>query len=211
MSGDFRVFLVDDQPALLKAISRLLTLENIANETYSSAQEFIDSDNLNAQGCLILDLTMPDMSGMELYQTLLEQRCRLPVIFLTGHGTIETGVKAMKLGAADFLTKPVQKEQLIAAIQYAFEKSRLVHESASKCNELSQRLASLTPRETDVLNRIITGRLNKQIAAELGTAEQTVKIHRARVMAKMKVRSLAELVRAMEEFKSVNTLQQTPL
>lgn len=202
MTVPFRVFLVDDQPTLLKAIARLLTLENFEVATYGSAQEFIDSANLNARGCLILDLSMPTMNGMELHQMLIEKKCSLPVIFLTGHGSIETGVKAMKLGAADFLTKPVQKEELINAIRLAFEKSRLSHAAELKLDEFNQRLASLTPRERDVLDQIITGKLNKQIAADLGTVEQTVKIHRARVMTKMKVRSIAELVKAMEVFKS---------
>jgi FixJ family two-component response regulator len=197
-----RVFLVDDQPALRKAMARLLTLENFVVVTFASAQEFVDSGNLSAMGCLILDLSMPDMSGMELYQMLLDKKCSLPVIFLTGHGSIETGVKAMKLGAADFLTKPVQKEELLSAIRSAFEKNRLSHEAGLKRDEFNQRLASLTPRERDVLHQIITGRLNKQIAADLGTVEQTVKIHRARVMMKMKVHSLAELVKTVEEFKS---------
>jgi len=201
MTMSFRVFLVDDQPAVRKAIARLLALENFEVECYGSAQEFVDSGNLNAKGCLILDLSMPDMNGMELQQMLIEKKCSLPVIFLTGHGSIETGVKAMKLGAADFLTKPVQKDELTGAIRSAFEKSRLSHEAGLKLDEFNQRLASLTPRERDVLAQIITGKLNKQIASDLGTVEQTVKIHRARVMTKMKVRSIAELVKAMEEFK----------
>ncbi len=202
MTVPYRVFLVDDQPTVLKAIARLLTLENFEVATYESAQEFIDSANLNARGCLILDLSMPIINGMELYQMLIEKKCSLPVIFLTGHGSIETGVKAMKLGAADFLTKPMQKEELINAIHLAFEKNRVSHAAELKLNEINQRLASLTPRERDVLDQIITGKLNKQIAADLGTVEQTVKIHRARVMTKMKVRSIAELVKAMEAFKS---------
>jgi len=204
MTAQYRVFLVDDQPAILQSVSRLLNLEQVETLTFSSAEEFVDSGNLDARGCLILDLSMPGLNGMDFYQLLLNKKCRLPVIFLTGHGSIETSVKAMKLGAADFLTKPVQKEPLLAAIRSAFEKNRIAHETGLLQDEFQQRLSSLTPREHEVLNLIILGRLNKQIAAELGTVEQTVKIHRSRVMAKMKVRSVADLVRSMEEFKSAN-------
>ena len=208
MTAEYRVFLVDDQPAILKSTARLLRLENFETAAYGSAQEFIDSDNLHARGCLILDLSMPSMNGMDLYQVLLNKKCLLPVIFLTGHGDIGTGVKAMKLGAADFLTKPVQKEELVAAIRSAFLKSRKRHEIELKQKEFQQRLDSLTPRENEVLGRIVAGRLNKQIAAELGTVEQTVKIHRARVMTKMKVDSIAELVRTVETFKSADSHSQ---
>ena len=202
MTDTFRVFLVDDQPALLKAMARLLTLENFETVSYGSAGEFIASGNLNAMGCLILDLSMPHMDGMQLQQLLRDKKCSLPVIFLTGHGSIEAGVRAMKLGAADFLTKPVQKDTLLAAIRSAFEQCRASHAVELTQHEFSSRLASLTPREQEVLELVIAGRLNKQIAGELGTAEQTVKIHRARVMTKMKVRSIAELVQAMEHYKA---------
>ena len=179
---------------MLKSVSRLLNLENFETATFKSAQEFIESGNVHAKGCLVLDLSMPNMNGMDLYHLLVNQKSSLPVIFLTGHGSIATGIQAMKLGATDFLTKPVQKNELISAIRSAFEKSRVVHETDQKWREFSQRVQSLTPREHEVLSYLVQGKLNKQIAAALGTVEQTIKVHRSRVMIKMKVNSIAELV-----------------
>jgi FixJ family two-component response regulator len=202
MSGQARqppqVFLVDDQPAVLKALSRLLSSAGFAVQAYATAQAFLDSmpDNGAAtDGCLVLDLSMPDMGGLALQQVLAARASVLPIIFLTGHGDIDTGVRAMKLGAADFLTKPVDDERLIAAIRLAFEQNRAARSDSDELGDIRRRLASLTPRETEVMQLVVEGLLNKQIAAALGTVEKTVKVHRARVMSKMQVRSVTALVR----------------
>jgi FixJ family two-component response regulator len=193
-----QVFLVDDQPAVLKALSRLLSSAGFAVQAYATAQAFLDSmpDNGAAtDGCLVLDLSMPDMGGLALQQALAARASVLPIIFLTGHGDIDTGVRAMKLGAADFLTKPVDDERLIAAIRLAFEQNRAARSDSDELGDIRRRLASLTPRETEVMQLVVEGLLNKQIAAALGTVEKTVKVHRARVMSKMQVRSVTALVR----------------
>ena len=193
-----QVFLVDDQPAVLKALSRLLSSAGFAVQAYGTAQAFLDSmpDNGAAtDGCLVLDLSMPDMGGLALQQVLAARASVLPIIFLTGHGDIDTGVRAMKLGAADFLTKPVDDERLIAAIRLALEQNRAARSDSDELGDIRRRLASLTPRETEVMQLVVEGLLNKQIAAALGTVEKTVKVHRARVMSKMQVRSVTALVR----------------
>ncbi|OEZ99959.1 response regulator transcription factor [Duganella sp. HH101] len=194
-----RVFLVDDQPAVLKALSRLLGAAGFAVHTYAGAQAFLDDmAPQQADGCLVLDLSMPDMGGLALQQALGQRASTLPIIFLTGHGDIDTGVRAIKLGAADFLTKPVDGERLIAAIHAALAQQRAAHSGDAELGEIRARLATLTPRETEVLNLVVEGLLNKQVAAQLGTVEKTVKVHRARVMAKMQVRSLTALVRLVD-------------
>ena len=193
-----RVFLVDDQPAVLKALSRLLVSAGLEVASFGSAQAFLDSGNADAVGCLVLDLAMPGMNGMELQQALVARESALPVIFLTGHGDIDTGVQAMKYGAADFLTKPVDGDKLLSAVHAAFELNRQTLLDRADIDEIEERLASLTPREREVLALVVEGKLNKQAAAELGTVEKTIKVHRARVMTKMKVRSLAELVRLVD-------------
>jgi len=198
MSSAMQIYLVDDQPAILKALTRLLNSAGYAVQSFASASEFLASVDAQAQGCLILDLAMPEMNGLALQQALGERASLLPVIFLTGQGDIETGVRAMKLGAADFLTKPVDAERLLAAVQQACASNRLARDAGQELAAIRQRLATLTPRETEVLDLIIEGLLNKQVAATLGAAEKTIKVHRARVMAKMEVRSLAALVRMVD-------------
>jgi len=193
-----RVFLVDDQPAVLKALTRLLISAGFEVAAFGSAQDFLDSGHANALGCLVLDLAMPGMNGMELQQALVARASALPIIFLTGHGDIDTGVQAMKFGAADFLTKPVDGDKLLSAVQAAFERNRQTLSDRAELDDIKERLASLTPREREVLALVVEGKLNKQAAAELGTVEKTIKVHRARVMSKMKVRSLAELVRLVD-------------
>lgn len=197
-----RVFLVDDQPAVLKGLTRLLTAAGFEVQAYDSAQAFLDSGNAGTGGCLVLDLSMPEMNGLALQQALAQRASMLPIIFLTGHGDLDTGVRAMKLGASDFLTKPVDGDRLVAAIGLALEKNRLAQSDNAERDEIAARMATLTPRETEVMNLIIEGLLNKQVAAELGTVEKTVKVHRAHVMAKMKVRSLTALVRLVDRVRS---------
>ena len=193
-----QVFLVDDQPAVLKGLTRLLASAGYAVQAYATAQAFLDSGNAGKDGCLVLDLSMPEMSGLALQQALAQRASVLPVIFLTGHGDIDSGVLAMKLGASDFLTKPVDDARLIAAIDLALAQSRQARAGQAEVADIQQRLDSLTPRETEVLNLIIEGLLNKQVAAALGTVEKTVKVHRARVMSKMQVRSVSALVRLVD-------------
>ena len=193
-----RIFLVDDQPAVLKAISRLLGLAGFKTTCFESAQDFLNSGCTTQPGCLILDSSMPEMNGIALQNELTKLGSKLPIIFLTGNGDIDTSVQAMKSGAADFLTKPVQSARLLTAVRDACEKNKRILLNEIEINDIRQRLASLTPRENDVLNLIITGKLNKQIADELSISIQTVKIHRARVMTKMKIKSVAGLVHLME-------------
>jgi RNA polymerase sigma factor (sigma-70 family) len=197
-----RVFLVDDQPAILKALSRLLASAGYTVQGYTSAQAFLASGDAGTPGCLVLDLAMPDMGGMALQQELGRRNRHLPVIFLTGQGDIATGVQAMKLGAADFLTKPVDDERLLAAVAAAFERNqRSLAESAER-DDIRQRLATLTPREREVMDLVAEGLLNKQIASVLGTVEKTVKVHRARVMAKMQAKSVSALVRMVDRLRN---------
>jgi FixJ family two-component response regulator len=163
---------------------------------YESARAFLDSGMADAAGCLVLDLEMPDMNGLALQQALAGSL--LPVIFLTGHGDIGSGVRAMKAGASDFLTKPVDGAILLAAVQGALDQNRVARAEQAECDELRARLDSLTPREREVLALLVEGKLNKQIADQLGIVEKTIKVHRARVLAKMKVRSSTALVRLVD-------------
>ena len=196
-----RVFLVDDQPAILKALARLLASAGFAVAPYESGQAFLASGNAAAPGCLVLDLAMPEMDGMALQQALAVQGSVLPLIFLTGHGDIASGVRAMKHGAFDFLTKPVDGDQLVAAVRGALERNALLRAADAERDELRGRYQSLTPREREVMALLVEGLLNKQVAAQLGTVEKTVKVHRARVMAKMQVRSLTALVRQADKLR----------
>ena len=193
------VFIVDDDPSVLKALARLLRSAGLNATTFASPQEFLDYFDQTAPGCLVLDVAMPRINGLELQQMLAAQGCELPVIFLTGHGDIPMSVRAIKQGAVDFLTKPVHDSDLIEAIHDAIEKDRIARQARAKLNELQQRLVTLTPREREVLSHVVSGRLNKQIAADLGTVEKTIKVHRAHLMVKLKVRSLAELVKLAEQ------------
>jgi FixJ family two-component response regulator len=192
------VFIVDDDASVLKAIARLLRSAGFKTALFSSPQQFLDEHDANASGCLVLDVAMPKINGLELQQILIAQNSELPIIFLTGHGDIPMSVRAIKRGAVDFLTKPVNDSDLISAIQNALESNRIARQARSKLNELQQRLARLTPREREVLSHVVSGQKNKQIALDLGTVEKTIKVHRAHLMVKLQVRSLAELVKLSE-------------
>jgi len=192
------VFVVDDYAPGRRSISRLLRAAGFAVTAFASAQEFLAQYDPETPGCLVLDLAMPAVSGLELQGMLADRGSLLPIIFLTAYGDIPKSVQAMKRGATDFLTKPVNDEDLLAAVRAAIEKHRALRRDQAELSEIRARLATLTPREREVLEYVVAGKLNKQIAGDLGTVEQTVKIHRAHVMQKMRVQSVAELVRLTE-------------
>jgi FixJ family two-component response regulator len=191
-----RVFLVDDDPAVLTALGRLLRAAGLEVLGFSSAEVFLRMHDAMIPGCAVLDIALPDGNGIEIQRRLGELGCERPIIFLTGHGTIPMSVEAMKAGAVDFLTKPVSAEKLLDAVRLALRKDRTKRLARAERANVEGRLASLTPRERQILPLIVAGLLNKQIAAELGTAEKTIKVHRGRIMSKMGVRSVAELVGA---------------
>ena len=196
---DATVFLVDDEDSVRKAVARLLRSAGCRVQTYASAREFLDGDrDVEAPACLVLDCQMPEMGGLDLQRELRAARAGLPIIFLTGHGDIPMSVQAMKGGAVDFLTKPVQDTDLLRAIELALDRARRDQIERAEHAAARQRFGTLTPREREVMALVVTGLRNKQIAHELGTSEKTIKVHRGRVMAKMQVRSLAALVRLAE-------------
>ena len=192
------VYVVDDDPDVLKAIERLLESVGLNVATFPSAHSFLERYDRNTPGCLVLDLALPDLSGLELQRLLEQQASLLPIIFLTGRGDIPTSVQAMKHGAADFLTKPVDDTALIAAIRQALARDQTLRRAHEERERVAKRLATLTDRERQVLEMIVAGKLNKQIAAELGTVEKTIKFHRANLMHKMGVRVVADLVKLAE-------------
>jgi FixJ family two-component response regulator len=189
------VFVVDDDPAVLKAVSRLLRASGFDAVTFGSPQTFLERVDTNASGCLVLDLAMPGVDGLALQEALSARGCELPVLFVTGHGDIPQSVRAIKRGAVDFLTKPFDEAVLLRAVRQALEKDRGQRRDRAEVAEIRGRLATLTAREREVLEGVIAGKLNKQIAGNLGAAEKTIKVHRARVMQKMAAESVAELVR----------------
>ncbi len=195
MTGQAVVHLVDDDDSLRSALQRLLTAAGHLVKAYASAGEFLLEPPADGPGCLLLDLRMPGPSGLELQDALERHGIRLPVIFLTGHGDLSTGVRAMKAGAVDFLTKPVQREPLLAAIERALEADAAGRATRSASANLQTRFAQLTARERDVFDLVVAGKLNKQIAEALGIAERTVKAQRAQVMAKLGAANAAELGR----------------
>ena len=193
--NDSTVFLVDDDPSVLKATSRLLRSAGFKVAVFGSGRQFLDAYHDDMRGCLMLDMAMPGMSGLDLQQELAERGCEMPVIFLTGRADVPMSVRAMKQGAADLLMKPADEARLLLAVQSAIEKDRTSARERAHRAELARRVATLTPREREVLEQVVAGKLNKQTAAELGTVEKTIKVHRARIMQKMGVTSLPELVR----------------
>ncbi len=192
------VFIVDDDPAVLKSLSRLLRASQVNVVTFGSPQDFLQRYDPHTPGCLVLDVAMPGLNGLELQEALRIKGSAIPIIFLTGHGDIPMSVQAIKGGALDFMTKPVHDKDLLKAVEAALEKDRIERQSRAELDDIHERLATLTPREREVLIHVVSGQLNKQIAYDLGTVEKTIKVHRARVMEKMKVGSVAELVRLTE-------------
>jgi FixJ family two-component response regulator len=189
------VYLVDDDERVLVALRRLLTSEGYFVACYSSGEEFLRNHDRNIPGCAIIDLGLPGMDGFGIQETLSSELAGRPVIFLTGRGDIPASVKAMKAGAIDFLAKPAEASVLLAAVEQALRRDSQARRDRERRVEVEQRLSRLTPREREVLARVVAGRLNKQIAAELGIVEKTIKVHRGRMMGKMGVRTVADLVR----------------
>jgi FixJ family two-component response regulator len=197
--GAFTVYLVDDDTSVLKALGRLLQVRGYSVLSFTAPQAFLAEHDASVAGCAVLDVSMPDLDGLELQQALTTQGSQRPVIFLTGRGDIPTSVRAMRAGAIDFLTKPVNDADLFAAIARAEGRDAEIRTTTASLSLIKARIDMLTPREREVMTHVVAGRLNKQIAGELGTVEKTVKVHRARVMSKMGVRSVADLVRLAEK------------
>jgi len=192
------VYLLDDEPEMVKALGRLLRAKQFEVRGFTSAKSFLDAYQPPEIACLVLDVAMPELNGLELQQRLTHKGILIPIIFLTGHGDIPTSVRAIKAGATDFLTKPVDSVALVKAVRGALQTAQARHDANVELTALAARYATLTPREREVMAQVIAGLLNKQIAADFGIGEHTIKMHRARVMQKMGVVSLADLVRAAE-------------
>jgi FixJ family two-component response regulator len=193
------IFIIDDDVSVRKSLSRLLRSAGYTTETFASAKEFLGRDPYNGVGCLLLDVQMPELSGMGLQKELNKADYHMPIIFITGHGDIPMSVEAMKDGAVDFLTKPFHDKELLQVIEKAIEKDTYARAEYDEILDIRRRIERLTLRENEILGYIITGMLNKQIAFELGIAEKTVKVHRGRIMEKLCVDSVAELVRLAEK------------
>jgi FixJ family two-component response regulator len=196
---DSIVFIVDDDPSVRRSSERLIRSAGLKVQTFASAKEFLKNARFEGPACLVLDVRMPGLSGIDLQRELTQAGIHIPIIFITGHGDIPMSVRAMKAGAVEFLTKPFRSRSLLDAVHAAIERDRSAHKERSETGELRQRYEQLTPREREVMALVATGLLNKQVAGELATTERTIKFHRAHIMQKMRAESLADLVRMTEK------------
>ena len=192
------VYVLDDEPEMVKALTRLLRAKRFEVRGFTSVRAFLEASRPDDPACLVLDVAMPELDGLELQRQLRHRGILIPIIFLTGNGDIPMSVRAIKAGAADFLTKPVDAAALVPAVCAALQMAETRRQTIAETAALAARLATLTPRELEVMEHVVAGQLNKQIAADLGTGEPNIKLHRAHIMKKMKAKSLAELVRAAE-------------
>jgi FixJ family two-component response regulator len=198
LTAPTRVHIVDDEAPVRTALGRLLRGAGHEVAVYASAEEFLAVAGPALSGCIVLDLRLPGVSGLELQELLARRGCHAQIVFLTGHGDVAAGVRAMKKGAVDFLQKPVSDDELLSAVETALERDRSTRRQREELDELRARCATLTDREREVWLEVVRGRLNKQVAGDLGIVERTVKAHRARVMEKLRADSTAELVRIAE-------------
>jgi len=196
------VFIVDDDPSVRRSIEDLLSSVALRSEVFSTPQDFLDSKRPDCPSCLVLDVRLPGMSGLDCQRKLTEAGVTIPIIFITGHGDVPVTVRAMKSGAVEFLTKPFRPQELLDAIQQALDRDRMLREKSRQTAEVQTRYETLTAREREVMDLVVSGLLNKQIAVKLGTGEHTVKIHRGHVMEKMKADSLPALIRMSDTLKS---------
>ena len=192
------IFVIDDDPSVRQSLESLIKSVGWRGRTYGSAQEFLGSGHLDAPGCIVLDVRLPGLSGLDLQQALLRAKSHLPVIFITGHGDIPMSVQAMKAGAVEFLPKPFREQDLLDALKLALDRDRTTRQQRAELAALRTRYDSVTPREQQVMGLLVTGLLNKEIAATLGVSEVTIKVHRSQIMQKMQADSLANLVRMAE-------------
>ena len=207
--ADAVVFVVDDDSSIREAIKSLIRLVGLRVETFGTAQEFLQSKRPDLPGCVVLDVELPGLSGLDLQRELTAHGIKLPIIFITGYGDIPMSVRAMKAGALEFLTKPFRDQDLLDAIQQALERSRAALQHSRETAELRKRFDALTSREREVMSLVVAGWLNKQVGFELKISEITVKIHRGRVMGKMGAQSLAELVRMTERLELPTVTDQS--
>ena len=201
MTGNPVVFVVDDDASVRSSLKFLLNTVGLQVETFDSAETFLRKRPPDRPSCLVLDVRLRGLSGLDFQRELATRNIQIPVVFITGHGDIPMSVRALKAGAVEFLTKPYRDQDLLDAIRIALERDRAMRDQVKDLTELRQRFQSLSPRERQVISMVAAGMLNKQIAGELGTAENTVKVHRSRAMEKMYAQSLADLVRMMEKLK----------
>jgi RNA polymerase sigma factor (sigma-70 family) len=201
MMGTPVVFVVDDDPSVRSTLKFLIGTVGLHVETFDSAEAVLQKLSPETAGCLVLDVRLRGLSGLDLQHELAARNCQVPIVFITGHGDIPMSVRAMKAGAIEFLTKPFRDQDLLDAVRIALERDRIRREQKKEITGLQQRLDSLTAREREVISMVVAGKLNKQIADQLGTSENTIKVHRSKVMEKMQAQSLAELVVMMETLK----------